>query len=187
MSETELYLKICHYPLNVSEFYKEYDDWRVKRAFYFRPRIFRAGGTTKEALEKVITFIEEKLSKTEIDVDVEVEIEVEIETVLEELEMRGSVSLISKELKIKSFNELRELYSRVYSKIKQLYGSEPKIIIEFLRPIRIPLTKEDYKILFEELLNTDAQLNCQTARKLFGKEFAEKISEHNRQIRAKKN
>jgi hypothetical protein len=184
MSETELYLKIYHYPLNVSRWYKEYDDWRVKRAFYFKPRVFKAGGTTKEALEKVIAFIEEKLST--IEVEIEVEIKVEFETVLEELEMRGSVFL-SKELKIKSFNELRELYSRVYSKIKVLYDTEPKIMIEFLRPIKIPLTKEDYRILFEELLNTDAQLNCQTARKLFGKEFAEKISEHNRQIRAKKN
>jgi len=187
MSESELYLNVYHYPLDVSQFYEYYDDWRVRRAFYFKPRIFRAGGTTKEALEKVIAFIEEKLSKTEIEVEVEIEVEAKLTQFLEELEMRGSISLISKELKIKSFNELRGLYSRVYSKIKQLYGSEPKIMIEFIRPIRIPLTKEDYKRLFEELLNTDAQLNCQTARKLFGKEFAKKVSEHNRQIRAKKN
>jgi len=187
MSETELYLEIYHYPLGKNKIEKYYDEWRVKRAFYFRPRIFRAGGTTKEALEKVIAFIEEKLSKTEIEAEVDIEVEIDTELTLEELEMKGSVSLIS-EHKIK-LSELRELYSRIYSKIKQLYyGTEPRIMIKFLRPIRIPLTKEDYRILFEELLNTNAQLNVETAKKLFGKEFAKKVSEHNRQIRgAKKN
>jgi hypothetical protein len=158
----------------------------VKRAFRFKPRIFRAGGVTDEALEKVIAFVEEKLSASLKDVDVEIEIEAEVAQSLEELEMRGSVFL-SEELKIKSFDELKRLYSRVYSKIKQLYYSKPRIIIEFLRPIKIPLTKEDYKRLFEELLSTNAQLNVETAKRLFGKEFAKRVSEHNRQIRAKNN
>jgi Ca2+-binding EF-hand superfamily protein len=181
-SETELYLTVYHYPLDVSQWYKYYDDWRVRRAFYFEPRIFKAGGVTDKALSKVVAFIEEKLSASLRDVEITVEVDAETE----ELEMKGSVSLSSSVLRVRNFSELQELYRKLYDKLSKRY-KKVKVLIKFIKPIKIPLTKEDYKRLFEELLNTDAQLNCQTARKLFGKKFAEKISEHNRQIRASKN
>jgi len=180
MSETELYLEVYHYPLNISELYKYYDDWRVKRGFRFYPRIFKAGGATDESLEKVITFIEEKLSTSLKDVEIAVKVEGETEE--EELEMRGSVSLSSPILKVTSFSELKKLYERLYDKLSKRYKNV-RILITFTKPIRIQLTKEDYKRLFEELISTYALLNVETARKLFGKNFAEKISEHNRQIR----
>jgi len=183
MNENELHVKIYYYPLDHSEFYKYYDDWRVIRAFYFRPRVFKGGGATYEALEKVMTFIEEKLSKAGIEIEAEIEIEGEIEEELE-LKMKGLVSL-SSSLKIKS-NELKELYRKLYDKLSKRYKNV-RVLITFYKPIRIPLTKEDYKRLFEELLNTKAQLNVETARRLFGKEFAKRVSEHNRQIRASKN
>jgi hypothetical protein len=188
-------LKIYHYPIEITNHYVDYygEHYHV-HGFYFEPRVFKAGtlsvaGVTEEGLRKVIPFVYEKLANVSINAEVKVQASFVTETPLKVIG-EDIVVKVNSEFKFRkfvtNFAELKELYNKLYSAIKMLYNAEPKITIIFDPPLVIPVPKEEVRKLYEILMQTDSQLNCETARKLFDKEFANLVSQHNREVRQKR-
>jgi len=176
-------LKLYHYPLDVDVRYFDGYEYRRIHAFYFKPRIFSAGrlaipGVTASGLRKAMEFVERKLESADVTAEV-----------IASITIGGRCCEVAwapgtwKTIKV---SEVRNLYNELYTTIKLMYNAEPSIMIMFKCPVKILLSKEEVRRLYEELLKTDSLLNCETAKALFGKEFAEIVSQHNREVRQKR-
>jgi len=58
--------------------------------------------------------------------------------------------------------------------------------IEFVKPLEIPIDNNEVKELIVKLLNTETEIKTSVVERLFNKEFAEVVRQHNKQIRQHK-
>lgn len=170
-----------------------YYPFEIPHSFLFYPRLFKAGGATRKAIEALSpllerfldqalkgmpsglpVFIEQKCSsKTFSDPNIPL-----LGTVREETYVRFSRN-------VGSIGELRGFYEAASRYLREHCSLANKVAVEFSKPVEIFISPPEMRRIFEALMGTDALLNVETARALFGKSFAEAVSEHNRAIRSK--
>jgi hypothetical protein len=176
MGENEVMLVINHFPFERSG------------SFHFHPRLFKAGGATPEAIRMLTPQLEELLdrairSRGEVSVRARI---VCVESVEDELLGSMYVNLdIWLTRKVRSVEELRRLYGQLTEHAERKYGCrQADVTLVFpLRPVEISLTSRMMREFFELLMTTDALLNVRTAKALFGREFAERVRQHNQEVR----
>lgn len=176
-----------------------------KGTFSFCPRLFRADGATRDAIRALTPFLEGVLDEyIKARGRLYVAVSRECPTQRTDDPMLGAVEddrTVSVFKAVSSAGELKEFYSAV---VEYLNGHCPCKYIELcegdrrceeahcdditvwfrLDPVAVKIDPERFKELFEMLMATDAQLNVETARRLFGREFAERVKQHNQMVRA---
>jgi hypothetical protein len=170
-------LVVSHYPFELS------------KSFSFHPPLFKAGGVTPEAIRLLAPRLEEMLDRV-IKARGEVAVRVRIECVDEvKDEVLGLVFMnldVWFTRRVRGVDEMRRLHREVTEHAKRKYGcGRVDVTLVFpLRPVEIEVDLWVMRDLFELMMTTDALLNVRSAGMLFGKEFAERVSQHNREVRA---
>jgi len=169
-------IRVYNYPF-IDTYYHYYDEVKTQHPWYFEPRIFKSRAILpKEVLEKINKYVERKLAEE-----------------LSETYINVSLTFTTK---VNNFIELTEILKLLNMLVKLITNpvTDPEIVAKFVKPsngvyreshITIPITAEEFKQLFEEMMRYDVELNSETA-KLFGKEFAESVRKHNKEVRSKK-
>jgi hypothetical protein len=174
---SQVTIEVYNYPF-VDTYYHYYDEVKVRHAWYFRPRLFKSRAVLpRDVLEKMNEFVERKLAEN-----------------LGQSYIRVETVFVTK---VSNFEELRKLYEQLRRSISSI-GGEAMIVMTFVKPekrgvrtiyldepIVIPLSVEEFMKLFEEMMSYDVELNSETARKLFGKGFAEMVKQHNKEVRVR--
>jgi len=105
--------------------------------------------------------------------------------------VRGEGINILNEFAMKKLEEVSDVEVEVRvrinikTKVKNIIRmlSSPSVeFIEFVKPLEIPVDDNEVKELIVKLLNTETEIKTSIAERLFNKEFAEVVRQHNKQI-----
>jgi len=159
------------------------------QSFSFRPRLFKAGGATPDAIRLLTPKLEELLdayirARGEVPVRVRIECMDEVrDGVLGPMYVYLDAWLARR---VRGVDEMRELHGLALGRTREKYGCKQvdAFIVFPLRPVEISVAPWVMRELFELMMTTDALLNVRSAGRLFGKEFAERVKQHNREVRA---